>query len=903
MQTPEGPLPADVLLADGSIAVVRPMEASDAAQVHALHEGVSEETLRLRFFSVGRPAAHAYVDHVLRDRPLAMVLEQGGRVIAVATAEQMDPGRAEVSFLVDDGRHGLGIGSLLLEHLAAAARARGISTFVADVLLENRAMLGVFTDAGFTMTRRVDDDIVSVRLATSTTATGLAASDARDRRAEARSLHSLLYPHSVAVAGVRSDGQGVGRAVLESIRSGGFTGAVHVVHPRGLEIDGLPTVASFGHLPGPVDLAVIAVPANRVLDSVADAAKAGVPTAVVISSGFQELGEEGAWLQRELARQTRAHGIRVVGPNCLGVMNNHPEIQLNATFTRCVPPDGGLAVATQSGGVGIVLADLARELGLGIGCLVSLGNKVDVSGNDLLAAWTDDPAVSAGALYLESFGNARKFARIARRFAERKPLMAVVGGRSAGGRRAGASHTAAAATPAVGVGALFAQAGVIACDGAEDLADTALLVTREPLPRGDRLGIVSNAGGMGVLAADAAAARGLSVPELSTETRDRISRYVLGTVGTSNPVDAGAAVAPDELAAIVETVLASNEVDAVLVELVATSLTDPDAAVHALAAVRERHPSLPVVLVAQGMGGVLPDTRGLTTYRSADAVIRALGRAATYAAWLAERTSDVEADVRADEAAQRPGVLEGILRRRSEAAGLLAGASASDGWIDAERAGPLLKDYALQPAGGVARGRAAVVSLAESIGFPVVAKFAGGDVVHRTERGLVRVGVDSPEAVADTVTSFELELGRTDVPVLVQPVVSGVELAVGIVRDPSVGPLVMVGAGGVNTDILADRVYLLPPVKPSDVRRALRTLRCWPLLDGFRGTAPVAVDALVDLVVACGRLGEEVPAVAELDANPVMVSGAGCSLVDVKLRLAEDGSPASDEPRQLRRTT
>ena len=263
-------------------------------------------------------------------------------------------------------------------------------------------------------------------------------------------------------------------------------------------------MASFADLPAPVDLAIIAVPAASVLSAVADAAEAGVPTAVVISSGFQELGAEGARLQRELAALARAHSIRVVGPNCLGVISNHPEIQLNATFTRVLPPDGGVAVATQSGGVGIVLADLARELGLGIGWLVSLGNKVDVSGNDLLAAWTDDPRVSAAALYLESFGNAPKFARIARRFSERKPLLAVVGGRSDGGRRAGASHTAAAATPAIGVAALFAQAGVIECDGAEDLAEAALLLTREPLTAGPRVGIVSNAGGMGVLAADAA---------------------------------------------------------------------------------------------------------------------------------------------------------------------------------------------------------------------------------------------------------------------------------------------------------------------------------------------------------------------------------------------------------------
>ena len=315
----------------------------------------------------------------------------------MATAEPMSPDVSEVSFLVEDGRHGLGIGSLLLEHLAAAARSGGVATFVAEVLLENRAMLGVLSDAGFTVTRQVDDGVVDVRLDTRMTATGQAVADARDRRAEARSLDPLFHPRSVAVAGVRSDGQGIGRAVLDNIRAGDFSGRLHVVHPRASVLDGVPAVASFKDIPGRVDLAVIAVPAERVLAVVADAADARVPVAVVISSGFQELGEEGARLQRDLAELAATRSIRLVGPNCLGVMSNDPAIRLNATFTACIPPSGGLAVATQSGGVGIVLADLARELGLGIGTLVSLGNKVDVSGNDLLGDLDRRPAVTAAA--------------------------------------------------------------------------------------------------------------------------------------------------------------------------------------------------------------------------------------------------------------------------------------------------------------------------------------------------------------------------------------------------------------------------------------------------------------------------------------------------------------------------
>ena len=894
----ERPLPADVLLTDGSIALIRPLRPDDGQELHQLHHQVCDENYRLRFFGLGRRSADRYVEHVLRDDTLAMVLVLHGRIVAIATAELLQPDTAEVAFLVEDGHHGQGIGSLLLEHLAAAARGRGIATFEADVLLENYAMLAVFADAGFTYKRHTEDDVVTVHLDTRVTPTSSAAADARDRRAEARSLHPMLYPRSVAVLGVRTDGTGIGRAVLNSIRHGGFTGRLCVIHPRGLHIDGVEVHTSLASAAGPFDLAVIAVPAEKVLTALEAAADAGVPCAVVISSGFEELGKAGAVMQRDLATIARTRGIRVVGPNCLGVVSNHPDIRLNATFSAAVPPSGGLAVATQSGGVGIVVADLARGLGLGIGSLVSLGNKADVSGNDLLAAWTDDPLVTAAAFYLESFGNAPKFARLARRFAEKKPLLAVVGGRSAGGQRAGASHTAAAATPAVGVSALFAQAGVIGCDDAEDLAEAALLFTREPLPRGDRIAVVSNTGGMGVLAADAAAGHGLSVPELSAATRSRVARHVSGTAGTSNPVDAGAGVPAEALAAIVDDVLGSGEVDAVLVVLVATSLADPAPVLEALAAVGDRHAELPLVLVAHAMTNPLPATGTLTCFSSTAAAVRAMGRAARYTAWLGERTA--ETAVNAVPLPEHGPSLADLMQRREAAVRLLMDTASPDGWVGAPEAVELLEPYDLSPMGVVAVGADAAAEVAQSLGFPVAIKVADADVVHRSDRGLVRVGVDSVEDVRAVVTSFARELGKHEVPpVLVQPIVTGAELAVGVVRDATFGPLVMVGAGGVNTDLLLDRAYMLPPVNAGDVRRALRGLRCWPLLEGFRGSSPADVDSLVDVVLAVAALAQDVPEVAEVDLNPLIVTAAGSALVDVKLRLQAVVSEA-DAPRQLR---
>ncbi|WP_310529256.1 acetate--CoA ligase family protein, partial [Nocardioides sp.] len=593
---------------------------------------------------------------------------------------------------------------------------------------------------------------------------------------------------------------------------------------------------------------------------------------VVLSSGLGEVGPEGAEIQRQMLRTAREHNIRLVGPNCLGVMVNDPGIRLNATFSRSVPPPGGLAIASQSGGVGVALLDVARELGVGVSAFISLGNKADVSGNDLLAAWLDDPGVTAAALYLESFGNAVKFARLARRFAERKPLLAVVGGRSASGRRGGASHTAAAATPAVGIDALFSQAGVIACTSAEEMARTALLLAEQPLPEGRRIAIVSNAGGLGVLAADAADVHGLAVPELSTDLRAELGDQVSGTTGTSNPIDLGAGAGAANLRGVVEPLLASSEVDALLVVLVPTSVAPARPLVDALAAARARFPDKPVVLV--GLGGLGEGAAGVSVFRAVDDAVEALGHAARYAEWRATpRSAPEQHDPERAAAA------------RTAARALVEVDGAGTGWVDAADVSGLLHPYGLEGVGGIAHDPIEAARLASELGFPVVVKVADRDIVHKTDRGLVRVGLESAGEVIAATRAFADELGRDDVPVLVQPVIKGVEVALGVVRDPGFGPLVMVAAGGVATGILDDRTFLLPPFTKRDAARAIRSLRIWPLLDGYRGAEPIETDDLEQMVVALGELALDVPEIAELDLNPVMCTPAGTVLVDVKVRL------------------
>lgn len=865
--------PADVLLSDGTIAVIRPPRPEDAAELRDMG-GVTDGDL----------------DSVLASFDvLALIAVYRGRAIGIATAEPNGT-FAKVAFLVAEGRQGLGVGSLLLEHLAAIARERDVRRFVAEVPSENQLMLKVFGDAGFSLVEEVESGAIRVEMETASSPVALRAADDREFVAEVESLRPLLHPGSVAVYGARRDGSGIGAAVLRSVLTDGFQGTVHAVHPSAEMLEGVTAVPSLAEVESPVDLVVIAVPAARVLDALSDAASSGVRAAVVVSSGFGELGAEGARLQREMLEFARSHDLRVVGPNCLGVIINDSGISLNATFGPPAPPRGGLAVASQSGGVGIVLSDLARQLDLGVRAFISLGNKCDVSSNDLLAAWMNDPEVTAAALYLESFGNAPKFARFARRFAEHKPLLAVVGGRSSSGQRAGASHTAAAATPSVGIDALFAQAGVIGCSSAEDLAETALLLTEQPMPAGTRLAVLSNAGGMGVLAADAADSALLSVPELSDELRSRIAPHVLGTTGTTNPIDAGAAATWQQLAAITDELLGSDEIDTLIVVLVATNVGDAVTAARAVASARANHPDKPVVLVP--MGGLdlaADDVPGITRFGTISSAVQALSRAAEYAGWRAEQR----------DAAAPLDVARAASTRRI-AAELLADEAQSNGWLDAPGVVQLLTPYALAPAGEVTIGHDAALAAARRVGYPVAVKVAIGSVVHKTERGLVRVGVPDEAALRRALDSFTNELGSPDVPVLVQPMVTGAEVALGVTRDPAFGPLVMVGAGGVTTDLWADRVFLVPPVTPRDASRALRSLRTWPLLSGFRGAPPMDVTGLVETTVRLGQLVEEVPEVAELDLNPVLVTPTGSFLVDVKVRLDPAGSIDAGVPRRLR---
>ncbi len=869
---------AVAFLAEGTVVEVRSVSPVHEAAVVDLHARASDESIRRRFFALNRREAVRYAQHMCSPdgRSIGLVAMLRGEVIGVVGAERDGPDSVEVALLVDEERHGVGIGTLLLEHLAAWTLGQGIDNFHAEVLTENIPMLRVFRDAGFELVQCHDHDVVTVTLDVRPSSRTQDAADRRERQAEAASVHHLLEPESVAVVGVSRHRRGVGREILENIVAGGFAGRIYAVGQRGLSISGAEGCADVASLPQGLDLAIVAVPAARVVATVEALAARGVRSCVIVTSGLGETGLAGRRAEQEVAKIARRAGMRLVGPNCFGIISRLRNTRLDATFGTQHAPSGRLAIGSQSGGVGIAVLARAHQRSLGLAAFVSLGNKLDISGNDLLAAWEDDVDIDVAALYLESFGNPAKFVRLATSFGRHKPLLAVFGGTSTAGSRAGASHTAASVTPKRALDAVLRAAGVVRVSGLADLVDTAALLAEQPLPGGPRVAIASNAGGMGVLAADAALEAALEVPMFGPELQDRIRAGCPGISGTSNPVDLGAGAAPASFAGTVASLLDSSEVDAVVVVVAATAVAESAEVVAAVdtAVGRGRAadgcPDKPCLLVV--VGGDAAPPGALTSFETVDSAIASLRHAATYATW--RRSLD-------DSPAATPVDPPRTGKRRPQWA-----PPAQKGWLAAESASSLLADYGLSivPQEIVPDPDAAVMT-ADRLGYPVVVKSADPQQVHKVERHLVRVSLLDEFAVRQAATSVQ---AAAPGPLLVQKQLVGAEIALGIVRDVGFGPLVMVASGGTNLSLWDDQTFLLPPFRETDVLAALRSLRTWPLLAGYRGSEPVDTRALARDAVQLGRLAVEWPQVAELDVNPVIVTTGGAYCVDVKLRWAPD---------------
>ncbi len=710
-----------------------------------------------------------------------------------------------------------------------------------------------------------------------------------DRAARVASLRPLFAPRAVAVVGASRDPASIGGRIVRNLVDHGFAGQVYPINPRASAIGNLRCYSKVSEAPPPIDLAVIAVPHGAVLDAVADCASAGIRALIVISAGFAECGADGRALQTQLLDLVRRNGMRMVGPNCLGLINADPTVRLNASFAPVFPPAGNIAMSSQSGALGIAVLSAAHRFGLGLSSFVSVGNKADISSNDLLEYWEQDSRTEVILLYLESFGNPRRFARIARRVGRSKPIVALKSGRSRAGGRAAGSHTAALAANETAVDALFHQSGVIRAESLEELFDVASVLSKQPLPGGMRVGIVTNAGGPGILAADACEAHGLTVPPFSADLQSRLAQFLPRAAGLTNPVDMIAAATPDQFAQTIAAVADSGEIDALIVEFVAVGIARPDEVLAAIQRGRaEAATTKPFPIVAcfmTGDGHVQPGANiesPIPVFEFPEAAARALGRIATYSAWQRQPLGTVPPIASACPDARE--FIRGVLSERGP------------GWLGAAEARRLLTIAGLAvPPGGLARDESEAVALAERIGYPVAAKLASRTIVHKSDIGGVRLNLADAASVRSAFRDIAAAAAKSAIPdafdgILVQPMVrDAVEVVAGMTHDRQFGPLLMFGLGGVHVEILGDVVFRITPLTDRDAAEMIRSIRGYRLLQGYRGHPRCDIAALEDLLLRLSGMVEGVPEIAEMDLNPVMAmaDGRGCFIADVRVRITE----------------
>jgi acetyl coenzyme A synthetase (ADP forming)-like protein len=766
-----------------------------------------------------------------------------------------------VAFVVADEFQRRGIGSRLLERLAAHARVEGIERFVAQVLPENAAMLGVFGDTGFEVTRRLLSGVVEVEFELTASPKVLNRIAERDHSAVAASLTSFFQPRSVAVIGASARRGTIGGELFRNVIAADFDGAAYPVNPKGDPVGGVPGYRSVEDIPALVDLAVICVPGAQVIDAADTALRAGVRALCVISAGFAETSSEGLARQEQLLSLVRAHGARMIGPNCLGVAST--ARRLNATFARRAFPPGRVAFSSQSGALGLALLEQADARGLGLSAFVSIGNKADVSSNDLLEYWEDDPETDVVLLYLESFGNPRKFGRVAGRVARSKPILAMRSGTSKAGARAAASHTAALAGSDAVVDALFRQAGVLRATTLQELLDTAVLLTALPAPAGNRVAVVTNAGGLGILCADACETQNLALPELTTATRAQLAEVTPPEASLGNPIDLLGSANALSYERVLPLILADPNIDAVIALFVPPVVEDPQAVEEVLAryAAGSSKPLLSVVMSADGSphGG----------FEYPESAARALGLAAQRAAWL-RRPAGTTPDVTVDAAAGR-AIVE----------------AAPEGWLEPAAAQALLTAYGIPLVGERRAGTPdEAAAAAIELGLPVVVKTAAAGA-HKTETG----GVALDLRTAAEVHAAASRMGGS---VIVQQFLTeGTELLAGLVQDPVFGPLVAFGPGGVLAELIGSANFALAPLTDVDAGELIGTGKTAKLVDGWRAAPATDRSVLADLLHRLSRLAVDLPEVTELDLNPVLARPDGCFAVDSRIRISRPARSAS----------
>ncbi len=870
---------ADVLLRDGRTAHLRPMQPEDRDLLVDFYARVSDESKYYRFFSPMPQLSDRDLDRFTRvdhrDR-VALILTVAGQMIAVGRFDTIRPGYAEVAFLVEDKHQGRGIGQLLLEHLAQAGRERGVEEFVAEVLPDNQAMLHTFKDAGYQVKSALEDGVMELVFRIDPTDTAIGVMEQREHRAEYASIERFFSPRSVAIIGASRRQETIGRALVRNMVLGNFAGRVHVVNPNADSVAGMPAWKTVGEIPGDVDVAIVAVPADAVQDVVLDCAAKGVHGLVVISSGFAETGEEGRMRQRRLIGLSRSYGLRLIGPNALGVINTDPDVSLNASLSSVMPPRGRAGFFCQSGALGSAILEKVQNRGLGLTTFVSAGNRADVSGNDLLQYWEEDDATEVVLLYLESIGNPRKFSRVARRVSRRKPIVAVRSGRSSQGVPMGHAVRKIGAPPEA-VDAMFRQAGIIQVESLEEMFDVAQLLAHQPLPRGRRVAIVGNSDALGLLAADAAHSVGLVVNK----------QMALGADATAEDFEDALDGAIDD-----------PEVDAVVAIFIPplnVAGAREDVA-NVLAAVGEQSDK-PIVSTFLGTEGVpellrVPDVAGssagrgsVPSYPAVEAAVRALAHVVEYAVWLRVPQATV-ADLPSIDRDSARHLVNELLMNHPEGRDL-----------DFGEQHRLLKAYGIDLWDTYAVATLDEATAAgEVMGWDVVLKATAEHLRDRPDLAHVWRNIESPADMAGAWESLNRVITDPERAgfVVQRNAPAGVPVTIATMEDPLFGPVLSFGVGGPLTELLGDRSFRIPPLAEHDAQDMVREIKASPLLFGYRGSEIVDVEEVERLVRQVAQLQHDLPQVRALQLPLVLAGSEGITVLGANVRVEPVKDPRSD---------
>ncbi len=877
----------DVVLRDGEVAQVRPIKPTDGDRLLGMFENMGPESRYFRFFRVKRELTEEELEYFTsvdyNDR-MAFVVDQDGVMVGVGRYDRAedDAKYAEVAFAVTDGHQGRGIGTQLLQLLTVYGRARGIEGFRAFVLPENVGMMRVFRNSGYALERTLEEGIYNVDFPVEHTQDAVDREQIRERRAVAASVLPILYPKSVAVIGASRTPGSIGSRLLRNLIHNGFTGPVYPVNPSADVVNSISAYPSVKDIPGNVDLAIVVVPSSYVMSVIDDCAEKGVRGLVVISAGFSEVGGDGVALEQELLDKVRGAGMRMVGPNCMGVLNTSRTVSMNGTFAPVYPPRGNVAMSSQSGALGIAILDYAHTANIGISSFVSVGNKADISGNDLLLAWEDDPATDVIVLYLESFGNPRKFARVARRVARTKPIVAVKSGRTAAGSRAASSHTGALASADVAVDALFHQTGVIRTNTLEELFDVAQLLANQPIPRGRRVGVITNAGGPGILAADALESNGLTMTEFSQELQEKLRSVLSPEASVRNPVDMIASAGPDQYLHMLKVLLDSDEIDSLMAIYIPTT---PEGVPEIAAAVREALSGyegdktfLSVFMQADDAAQMLAsDTTRVPTYLFPEAAALALSRAVRYGEWRNVPEGSIPDLSGVDPKTARYVIDKALERLGSEG-----------GWLEPQEVRDVLAAFGIGlPLEETAESADEAVEIAATIGGPVAVKVIAPSALHKSDVGGVLLDVDGDEAVREAYEKVRAAVDDPEGVLIQQMVRGGHEVLIGMTEDPSFGPLLAFGLGGIYVELLKDVAFRTLPLTDLEASTMVKEVKGYRLLEGYRGLPAGDVHAVEEALLRVSALIEAIPELAEMDLNPVKVlePGHGVQVVDARLRV------------------